>query len=176
MELTIKSPFIPSFFRQRIYDESDYQKGYLAMTKPVGRLKGNQSYKVKFNNTIVSLIEHKKENNRRNWSINVEKGDVIKTVGFITMTSGAVDTIKQNITNYEVTYNGKNYVKNPWMAFNGQVESSIFNDNDEKIAHLVSSYIKKPKFNKLIKIEDSKKYTDEDIAFFIVSLNTVISL
>lgn len=149
--------------------------GYLAATHRIGQLKGNQSYQAKFNRTIVSLIENKRENSNRNWSIQVENVGFRESKGLVTMMSGIVDTVNDNMTEYGIIFNGLSYsLKKPWMAWNGKSEAILFDSKGREIAKFASSYIKKPLFNKIITIWHSEQYTDEEIAFFIAVLNTAV--
>lgn len=176
MELVIKSPMIPTIFRQRIFSNGQ-KKGYLTAIHRFGSLKGDQSFKVNFNDQIVSLVENKRKNRDRNWSILVGNNDVSKNRGSVTMTSRVADTLQDHFTQYDIEFQKTDYLLEcSFMTFSGKKEAFLLNHHKEEIANLVFTYFKMPLFRKVINIHNLKQYTDDEIAFIIVVLNTVIFL
>ncbi|WP_078393795.1 hypothetical protein [Shouchella patagoniensis] len=169
MELIIKSPLKPLLFKQSIHVQGEVS-GYLAAKNPLKIAIGRHSYKSTYRNATISLEEQKTQNKKRNWIIRVSN----ETAGVMVMSSGTSDTLKHNLTSYHVTFKDKNYhVNKPFMQL-GAEESFLYDEQGVLLAQISSSYSKKPRFKKIIKIHNGKEFIEEEIAFFIVTLNTTL--
>ncbi|WP_440896404.1 hypothetical protein ACS127_18185 [Amphibacillus sp. Q70] len=173
MALIINSPMQPTIFRQRILSGGE-KRGYLAVTNIFEYLKGRNSFKAKFNDTTIFLLENGKERRKRNWSILVEKNGIKKDKGLVTMDSSTVDTLRTNETYYKVEFDGTYFeLRKPFME-PGKEEAFLYDNNNIKIANIILSLTEKPRFKKVISISNLQNYTNKEIGFFVVLLNTAI--
>lgn len=170
--LKINSPMKPAFFRQKIISNGQ-SKGYLAVTNMIGFLKGGD-FKVTYNHMTTYLVENKKENGKRNWSIEVEKNGVRQNNGLVTMSSSTTDTLNENATHFEIEFDNKQFVLiKPFMAM-GKEEAFLYDNHNDHVAHIILSIATKPRFKKIVRIMNPDNFTDQDIGFMVALLNTAI--
>ena len=174
LKITINSPMQPTLFKQTV-KVNDAITGYLSANKFYQLVFGKHSFKSKFGTSIVSLNEQGKQNGKRSWTMNLQKrGTTKEKTGSMVMTSKMKDTFRNNATFYEAVFNDdKYYVKKPYMQL-GKEEAFLYNSEDVLLANIISSYKQKPRLKKVIVLNNDIKFKEEEIAFFIVTLNTTM--
>lgn len=164
----------PTLFKQTV-KVNDSVKGYLSADRFYQLALGKHSFKSKFGTPTVSLNEQGKRDGKRHWFVNIQKHDMAKEkVGSMVMDSKMGDTFRNNATFYEVVFkDDKYYVKKPFMQL-GKEEAFLYDSDDVLLANIISSYKQKPRLKKVIYLNNDIDFGEDEIAFFIASLNTAM--
>lgn len=133
MNYTINSPLIPLFFKQSISYNMEEKIGYLTATNITRQLLGEMSYRVKMFNTEVSIIEQKKEENKRNWNIYILTEENKRKIGKLILNSNTTQILKYVETHYVFMHENSRYkIKKPYMQ--SKKSFSMIDDNKKEIA------------------------------------------
>ncbi|WP_130860740.1 hypothetical protein [Gracilibacillus phocaeensis] len=166
MLITIKSPFTPLFFKQRVVTEHK-ETGFLAATKLLHLLIGRHCYSLNDHHHLLELTENHKENKKRNWDLfTVSKGQKTN-IGKLKMTSKVTDTISKGYTEYSLTMKNEEFViQKPFMQRN---YCELENNKGELIAtHKKQELLT---FKRNIEINDTCSHIE--IGAFVLVLSTV---
>lgn len=174
MELVINSPLQPTLFKQKIRSNKNVL-GNLSIAKPFGFLLGRNSFKAKVDKCVVCVIEQKKEYKRRNWKVFVQdKHSKLERAGEIIMVSNTKETLSANATFYTATFQNLCFeITKPYMQL-GKHESYLYDGHQQRIASVVTSHTKKPRFKKTVYIHEDKMFSAGELAFFVVVLNMTL--
>lgn len=170
MIVTINSPFIPSFFNQKLVDGNS-KVGYLKRAKFTHMFIGHESYQVKYKGIIVKIIERKKILGKRVWDlINVKEGTK-KHIGSLKMLSSTKDTLSKFYTAFQLKINEDLFSINKPMMKRSYCE--LLNDEGKKVAtHLKQNLLKLTRY---IQLEGSSDSMLES-AVFILTLAMITSV
>ncbi|TSB48230.1 hypothetical protein [Alkalicoccobacillus porphyridii] len=169
MLISIKSPFIPLLFKQKLV-ESEKKVGYLKATRFLGRIKGNKSYEVKYKQNRIKIIEGKTENGKRRWGIVELNENEEKEIGSLFLVSSAKETLSRGITEYEVKYDTVIYhVNKPFMHQKNYCE--LKNESNKIIAKHQEQDILR--WRRDIKVEE-ETLNERDIAVCVLVLSLII--
>ncbi|QQK77072.1 hypothetical protein HUG15_16805 [Salicibibacter cibarius] len=174
MDVTINSPLQPILFRQKILFDGK-KMGYLATVNLFKYVIGRNSYKVKVSDITIALIENRKENWKRNWTVQHQSKNADKEkIGSIKMTSNATDTLTHNATFFDIDFENKQLrVKKPYMQL-GKAEAYLYSEDGSRLAYIRSSYTKRPRFKKTMHLDYAENYSHTELAFFICILNLAL--
>lgn len=169
MLITVKSPFVPLFFKQKLIEEN-IEIGFLRTSRLAHQLKNMQSYTATYKGKSVKLIEKRKVNRKRNWDlIEVEESGLEINKGQLILTSSTDETLSKGYTEYILEYNERIYsVKKPYMHKKNFCE--LLSGEGKKIAtHLEQDFFS---FKRYIKI-DVDQPTKSDKAVFLLALSLI---
>lgn len=170
MIVTIRSPFMPSFFKQKLMVDKK-RVGYLKRANFFHMVIGHESYQVKYKDNIVKLIEEKEMLGKQIWDLMKVEKDRAKSIGQLKMLSSSKDTLSRLHTEFELNLNGDLYhIDKPLMK---RSYCELHDDLGEKVATQLK--IHPFKLKREIKIDDPS-YSTLEIAIFILTLSIIVSV
>jgi len=164
MEIVIKSPFIPLLFKQKIV-EGHVEVGYLSR-----QFRYLHSYEAGFKGQVVRLIERKKVNGKRNWTLIGVRDGMGIGLGSLIMSSSTKELMSKGVTEYTLDYRGEVYsVAKAYMHHKNYCD--LLNEKGERVATHAEQKILS--WQRKIRI-DMEPLSTLDCSVFILVLSLII--